>query len=265
MSSMRIMMVGDIHGNTLWLENVILPAAEMLQADVIAQVGDLGYDTVRNPSFLAAAQAAPIPFYFIDGNHENHLELAHDTAVARAAHNLTAHDPVPLGGSLIYLPRGSRVTWDGVRVAALGGARSIDRGDRAPGTSWFLEEIVNDNDLALLAAGGPCDVLLTHDIPASAPLPLGTYSEVSSVWQLELAACAEHRRRIDEAVDLVRPSLLIHGHYHRRWDGWAQRPWGRVQVCSLAEDGSDIPGNVALLRCEDGSATVHYVWVEPDS
>ncbi len=252
---MKILLVGDTHANTPWFHDVVLPAAARLDVDRLLIVGDFGYWPGRADEFLEAAASSPVPVLFIDGNHEDHPALTHDVTVARHELGLTSLDPVPLAGSLTYLPRGSRLVVEGRTLAFLGGARSIDRAWRTPGVDWFLEEAVHQTDLARLAAGGACDVLITHDAPSRTQLPLLADHEIPEVWRRERPACDEHRRRIDEACAATRPAWLVHGHYHLRWTGEAVYEWGRIEVVALAEDGTSPYENLALLdigagRCE---------------
>jgi hypothetical protein len=65
---------------------------------------------------------------------------------------------------------------------------------------------------------------------------------------------------LNEAVDAVRPDLVVHGHYHRRWTLAVEREWGRYRVVGLSEDGSDIAGNLALLECDSGSFALHSLY-----
>lgn len=251
---MRILLVGDTHANTAWWEQFVRPAAEQLAVDAICQLGDFGFWPSAS-AFLEAVATGPVPTFFLDGNHEHHVALGARVDTARALHGCGPVDPVPFGDQLWFMPRGTRVVWGGVSVAALGGARSIDRALRRVGKDWFVEEAVNDDDLALLAAHGPASVLLSHDAPAEASPPLMPRSELPGVFRAELEVCEEHRRRISEACDAVQPGLVVHGHYHVRYTDRVTRPWGGYDVLGLAEDGAGL-ANLAVLHCTDGVATV---------
>lgn len=254
---MKILLVGDTHANIHWWEQVVVPAAAYLDVDAVVQLGDFGF-WPGSQDFVDAAAATAVPVFFLDGNHEHHEHLTRTVTAARAAGGDGSvggpYDPVPLGGNLHYLPRGGRLRFDGVTVAAFGGAHSIDRAWRTPGVDWFPAEAVTGDDLARLAAGGAADVLLCHDAPASAAVPLLADRELSDVWRRERPACDAHRSRLDDALDLVRPSLVVHGHYHVRWEGTIERWWGTCRVVGLAEDGSDPGHNLAVLDCQDGGA-----------
>jgi hypothetical protein len=258
----RILLVGDTHANVMWLENVVLKAAQVLGVDAVCQLGDFGYWPEKSPLFLESARNSPVPFYFLDGNHEHHPLLNEHVAEARALHGLAGTEPVPLGGNLYYLPRGARVDWGGVQVAVLGGANSIDRGLRTEGVDWFPQEAVTASDVERLSAGGHCQVLLTHDAPSAAFLPLPV--PVERAWLRELETCERGREVLNDAVDAVQPELLVHGHYHRRWALPVVRPWGSYTVVGLSEDGSDIAGNLALLECENGGFFLRSLYELPE-
>src|SRR6266511_1602211 len=101
---MRVLLVGDTHGNALGLERAVFPAAREHAADVIFQVGDFGW-WPRSPTsaaFLDAARRAPVPLWWIDGNHEDHASPR--SASTRAAH-AGNEGLVHLGGSLFFVPR----------------------------------------------------------------------------------------------------------------------------------------------------------------
>lgn len=257
---MHVLLVGDLHDNPHWLSRIVLPAADKLAVDAIVQLGDFGY--WPNAAVPGIAAESPVPFYFLDGNHEHHPQLIEDVKVAKGSTGASEFDPVRLDRSLWYLPRGSRWTWDGVRLGALGGAHSIDRQLRKPGVSWFPQEAITSEDLARHADAGPCQVLFTHDAPLSARVPTMPRSAMSGSWRAELPACDAHRALLDEAVDSARCRYLVHGHFHVRYDSIMRRPWGDVIVVSLAEDASDLIGNMALLTCHDGVAEVQALSVD---
>lgn len=255
---MRILVVGDTHGNRRWWELEVLPRAERLEVDLICQLGDFGYWPQRHgrgSDFIAAVSASPVPVLFVDGNHEDHESLAVAVAGVRARTPLNPTSPVPLGGALVYLPRGARLVWDGVRVAALGGAHSIDRRLRSPGFDWFREESITRADLDLLASGGPTDVLLTHDVPAAAPVQGVPVEEMPNAWLGELADAHAHRLLVQEGLDSVQPSLLLHGHFHTSWYHRLERPWGECDVHGLDRDTTG-PDAFAVLECTDGRAVL---------
>jgi predicted phosphodiesterase len=254
---MRILLVGDTHGNERWWNNYISPAAEALAVDAICQVGDFGYWR-GSEDFLQAVGSSGVPVYFLDGNHEHHWYLNTEVAAARTRNGTGVGEPVALTSGLTFLPRGVRVDWDGVCVAACGGAASIDRRWRKTGVDWFPEELITDTDVAAFTSTGTVDVLLTHDAPMSAPVPLAPRNTLSPAWLEELPTCDKNRLVLEDVVDAAQPKILIHGHYHVAWTGDVTRPWGTYRAVGLAEDGTGT-ANLALLTCKDGTATVSNV------
>lgn len=130
----RLLVAGDVHGDVAWFEGLCSRSAE-LGCDAVLQLGDFGYwphvpDVLK---FLRRVTSSAVRFdqtvYWIDGNHENHAALCTLPA--------TADGFVELTDRCVYLPRGHRWTWNGVRFGALGGAFSIDWRERRVGTSWW--------------------------------------------------------------------------------------------------------------------------------
>lgn len=254
---MRVLLVGDTHGNGAWLQRVVFAAAEHHEADVILQVGDFGWwpRISLYDAFRSMARRAPVPLWWIDGNHEDHAGLARDVA---AAGGPTACGLVELGGNLSFVPRGTRLDLDGVSLLACGGAHSIDRAARTVGIDWFAEEHVTDADVDRCVEGGPVDVFIGHDAPAGWTIPdLPSDHGLPGLWRAELPACWDHRRQLARITDRVRPQLVVHGHYHSAYRVRVDAGWGPVEVVGLSEDGT--PGNLAVLDGVDGSWHIRTV------
>lgn len=202
----RVLLVGDSHGNAAFMRAACNRAAQ-LGIPVLLQLGDFGlWPGVSGNEFLAevgrAASTAGVHVCFIDGNHDDHAQIGRWP---------TRFDgPVPVGGALTYLARGRRWTWAGVRFGALGGAFSVDWRGRVPGQSWWPEEVVTDADVERL---GPdrLDVLVCHDSPAEL-----TMRSRFILAPADQSAADESRRHVQEAVDVTRPRLVVHGHWHHR-------------------------------------------------
>ncbi len=254
---MRALLVGDTHGNAAWLERAVFVAAAESSVDLIVQVGDFGWwpRSRTNDAFISVARAAPVPLWWIDGNHEDHDRLA---SAVEAAGVPNEHGAIGLGGNLSFVPRGARFELDGVTVVACGGAHSIDRRLRTGGVSWFDAEHVTDEDVERCAADGHADVLLCHDAPAGWAIPgLPSDRGLPPLWQVELAACHAHRGQLARVMDAVTPSLVVHGHYHSSYRRVLEAGWGSVDVVGLSEDGTE--GNLALLECRSGAWEIEPV------
>jgi len=235
---MRVLLVGDTHANTRWFEDVVIPVGVSHGVDAFCQLGDFGAWS-ESSEFLAAARRSPVPFYFLDGNHENHDLLGRLSAGSRA--------PVSLGGNLVYMPRASSQVWGGVRVGFLGGAVSIDRGYRTAGYDWFAGEGLSPGDVEAAADLAGCSILLTHDAPAGFELPLPPVRD--SVWLTALADCDRHRGTLAGVLDVIRPQLLVHGHYHRYWNRDVTYSWGACRVVGLSRDEGLPSEHMMLLEC----------------
>ena len=199
----RVLVVGDLHGNTAYAKKVVDHAAGA--ADAIVQVGDFGVGWRGSDRFLDALEArlaaAGVHLYWLDGNHDHLTDDYTDRP------------------HITYLPRGTRWTWWGQTWMALGGATSIDRLSRMPGTEWWPEEALTDGDVEYASRPGHVDVLVCHDAPYGANVPgVGLGPPRPCEWPLEtqLESC-EHRLKLRKVVDAVRPKLVIHGHMHRRY------------------------------------------------
>jgi predicted phosphodiesterase len=244
---MRVLLVGDTHGNAQWLERTVFAAAREHQADVIFQVGDFGW-WPRDPkgaAFVVAACRAPVPLWWIDGNHEDHKAL-HE-AIGEAVDGL-----VELGDNLFFVPRATRFDLDGVSVLACGGSHSIDRRLRTAGIDWFEDEHITDDDVLRCGAGGHADVLIAHDAPAGWTIPtLPSEAGLPELWQLELSECWAQRRQLARIMEAVTPRLVVHGHYHSGYRNQLDTGWGQIEIAGLSEDGT--AGNVALMECSAGA------------
>jgi len=195
--------IGDTHGDMIWLLS-ILDDCRRLGVRTMFQLGDWGFlwsgkhgDAVTHLGDALAKRGQEM--YFIDGNHDFHPALR-----ARQAWPANVH----------YCRRGTTRAFpnaDGrlVSVGFLGGAPSIDKGQRLEGVDWWPEEEVVPEELGTQIV----DVLMTHDAPALPPeftgLPLDSVLE---------ARCAAHRELIKQAVRTALPRRLFHGHYHYAYE-----------------------------------------------
>jgi hypothetical protein len=258
-----VLLAGDTHADWTWLDRVVLATAARLGLPAVIVVGDFGY-WARHPEFLNVARNSTanhgVETWFLDGNHEQHDLLSTDVREARTSGSGLL-DPVNVGGSLWYLPRGCRLTIGGQRVACLGGAVSIDRGERIEGDSWFAAEAVTEADLQALISGGPADVLLTHDAPSGwEPPGLALDRDLPLRRQAMLPAIADHRRLLRRGYEALQPKLLVHGHYHISYDEFVGETWDDVRVVGLNCNGTQ-----RSLRVLGGGAAGPELgpWVDP--
>ncbi len=238
----RLLVPGDTHGNCLHWEDVLLPAAQEHQVGGIVQLGDFGYWplTGEGRDYLArlssALDSSDSWIVFVDGNHEDH----------EALRKLPTRPDgfVEVTDRILWAPRGHRWTWQGVRFLALGGAYSIDRRDRKLDSGrwgWFKEEVITPEQAKRAIAGGPADVLLTHDAPAGALPTLAGMLTRYDPYTLQSA------RHVQEVAEATKPKLLLHGHWHQFQQ--VALPGQDTKVIGLSMDGTepswlvlDLPG-----------------------
>ena len=235
----RVAFAGDWHMNTAWARRAIAYAAEH-DADVILHLGDFGYtfDADFMTGVEEALADADLPLLFVDGNHEDFDHLYAWPVAENGLRRLTDH--------VWHLPRGLRWTWAGIRFLALGGATSVDRRHRVPGSSWWPQEAITTADAARAIAGGPADVLLTHDCPAGTGI--GPDPGTTSRWIPEdaMAAAEAHRALLRGVVDAVQPRRIWHGHFHRCYWTRTDLGYGPVTVHGLDCDGTRLHLNVSI-------------------
>ncbi len=217
----KMLVVGDTHGDVPFLANACKYAVRH-GADRIVQVGDWGYlwpgsKVDRLASITNVLAQFDLQMFFLDGNHEWFDRLEELGATAEAP------EMVPLSDRVTYLSRGLTWEWDGVKFMSLGGAYSIDRDVRTPWTSWWPRETIRYADVERAIDAGHVDVMFTHDAPEGVQA-LRRFLEKTTEymrscygasWDYKLdPGSRENRKMLREAVDVVRPSMLFHGHYH---------------------------------------------------
>lgn len=199
---------GDWHGDSGWALTAIRSAARKGVRTAI-HVGDFGLDW---PGAKRGRYEAKLNKYLMNlgitlvvsgGNHDNWdtLEklLVEDDGLAVMRSNIRV------------LPRGGRSLIEGLVVGGLGGAFSVDYEYRTEGKDWWPNEEPTRQEAEALIAGGPLDILITHDAPAGVPL--------EGDFQLtpELSEKANKTRGLlREVVDAMAVPHLFCGHWHQR-------------------------------------------------
>lgn len=233
----RVAICGDWHGNRGWAR-MISRALPYLAPDVttLLHLGDWWMPPNVVDEIFAETNVDRL--LVVVGNHEDYGQLTPllDTHPGEA---------VQVSTLTWILPRPARLTIGGRSVLALGGASSVDRESRQEGLTWWPDEAITDEHVAAAIAGGPADLMLTHESPAGTPVrPVQKIlrSNPHSFTKAALEASAASRARVSQVWDAVRPELLAHGHMHVAAGG--QTEDGR-RVASLGRDGHE--GNLAIL------------------
>ena len=233
----RVAVCGDWHGNVGWARTIarVFP---YLAPDVttLLHLGDWSMPEAEVDELFAETGIERI--LVTVGNHERFDQIS-------PLLDKHADHAVRVSKLTWFLPRPARLTIAGRRVLSLGGAASVDRQSRIEGLTWFPEEAVTDEHVAAAIAGGPADLMLTHEGPAGTPVRpvqeiLRTNPHKFPATALEASAAS--RARVAEVWDAVRPELLAHGHMHVPAGG--KTGDGR-RVASLGRDGQE--GNLAIL------------------
>ena len=234
----RVLLTGDVHGNTMWLTGHVLRQAKRYGCQLVLQLGDFGIWPGRGGErFLDVvdreAAKARIPVWFIDGNHEDFDQLL--------ALPLYASGLRPVRERIMHIPRGHRWSWGGREILACGGAASIDVDLRVPGRTWWPQEAITDDDVQRCVAGGAADILLSHDIQAELPLT-DPHEDLAALGSFVFQRMHDNRMRLQAIAEAVRPALQIHGHWHM--------PYERVFVRGV--DGAKV--RIVSLNCDSSAA-----------
>jgi predicted phosphodiesterase len=169
----------------------------------------------------------------VRGNHDDPNIL--NAATAATPEGLD-HPFTVLKESVFFAPDGTIWEWEGVRFAALGGARSIDWSVRKPGVEWWMDE-VTDVDAMERLKNESFQILVTHDVPAGVPLWFADRSDMPSWWDLEGAEA--HRVPLGEVVAATRPQAVISGHMHARQEAAVHVPEHDFAYKSIILDRGD--------------------------
>lgn len=246
---MKLLFAGDSHGNVRWLRS-LMELARRFDCDAIFQLGDFGYWPHREIPNMYGSRKNMIAslensmsdlwpegkLYWLDGNHENHPWLWE---------TYTETDDegfVPMSNRISYSPRGHRWEWDGVSFLSCGGAFSIDkeyrlREEKAANTLWWPTEMIRPEDVEKSVAGGPVDVLLSHDCPYGVQIPniKDDYPET-----------VENRQMLAAIVSKTQPRWIFHGHYHIQnvatigtpYEDHGELNWRACTVVGLSHEGN---------------------------
>ncbi len=250
----RVLVAGDWHSNAEWAVGVIEQLPKLLPDEpepLILHAGDFGiWPGHAGERYLRDVHAALADvgarLWFVDGNHEDHGRLYRIGKAVRGKHRVGFHyGRDDEDTRLFWLTRGHRWTWHDRTWLALGGATSVDRTIRTTGKNWWAGEAITERDARAAIDPGRADVMLTHDCPDNVPMPLPAAPD----WW-EMGPAHEHRELLGRVVDEVRPSWLIHGHYHLTHQQTVQRDYGPLQVTGLDMDGA-LRGNYRVLNVRD--------------
>ncbi len=251
---MKILFVGDTHGDERCARRVA-DYAKSHGVERIMQVGDFGYwprieqgrGFLRGVDRVAAEMG--IPWWFIDGNHEDHsllhlLPVDEETGVSMVTDHVS------------FIPRGHRWEWDGVSFVSVPGATSVDRVFRVEGESWFENETLTQEQADVISGAGPADVVVAHDAPHGVPflethlqtdVPAGLRRAARLFPAEDLNRSEEYRRLLRGVFNTVRQSLWVHGHHHVAYES----TWMECRMVGLSDNGTPVAQQCMVFDTAD--------------
>lgn len=254
----RVLVVGDLHANTGAALQVIDYAATA-GADLVLQMGDYGWwpNDQRGQGFIRKVEkrlaVRGLDLWWIDGNHEHFDRLLARPIDADGRRQMSEH--------VWHLPRGFRWRWSQAVWVAVGGAVSVDKAFRTEGKTWFAGEELTDEEAEAIIAGGPADVVVSHDAPLGVPFLRNLLRQERPAWRREsewptglIMRSDEHQRRVRRVVDGVRATRVFHGHHHIRYSDVLPAAHGSVLVEGLGMDLDPLAAR-CLLVDGDGHPT----------
>jgi predicted phosphodiesterase len=239
--------VGDVHGDVSFASKV-MKAANANGVHHIFQVGDFGvWD--HHPDGLyfldkvnENAELRDVYWWVVLGNHENYDSIERYQAESQGS-MIHLRDRIRVLGN-----KSGMVELDGLKIAACGGAYSIDKARRTPGSSWWPQEMTTYGDVErlrnLVDIHGQPDILLTHDAPSSLPGWPG--------FMKDDPASNANRQMMDAVWDITRPKYWFHGHYHRALQ------YGHEGTFVVGLDMNGNGNSVVALNNDDGDVSWEY-------
>lgn len=257
----RALVAGDTHGNAKWALRLAGLAAHHSCQGII-QLGDFGYwsHVPKGEDFLDKVDQS-LGYFGLwllvsPGNHENHALLRR--------HPLRDDGLWWLRDHIAVAPFGTRWTWRGVRLGAIGGAYSIDKDLRTPGIDWWPGEEPAEADAARLG-DEPLDILVCHDVPLGGEPELTESLRGYAAWR-----AVATRRLLLDVVKRLHPGVVLHGHWHVRHSktlGWldsdaseaaGEMVWAETTIEGLAADIQANTGSWGVLRL-DGDGQYEFL------
>lgn len=231
---------GDWHGNTMWAANM----PYLLKEEGVTHIfhaGDFGFrfDFDFRDQLENALRDNDIMLYFVDGNHDYHDWIWAHEEDRNGFNRISEH--------VRYIPRGHRFkVWDKTFMG-LGGATSVDKDWRTQSglrAEWWSTEQIRTIDVNNAVEGGPVDVMICHDAPSGIPIPGITYENGIQFFPHHALMEADwHRDRVRYVVDMVKPKLFVHGHYHVNYEFTT---YDDMRVIGLDMDGTSPAKNIHL-------------------
>lgn len=247
--SSEVVVAGDWHSNRSWaMRSFDRIASGASDARIVLHLGDFNLGSGPYPeAFLNQVNASCVArsieaFLITPGNHDDWIRLA-------THEDWRAGLPAQLHERVWVLPRGYRFAIGGRDFLSFGGAASLDRLDRVPGSDWSPDEVASPEVFDLVAAQGSAHVMLTHEAVdgATAVTAFIEAGRNPSRWPPQTLLESAYSRSLTTGLwNAVSPPVLFHGHMHEKGIGVMDD--GR-RVYAVASD--ERAGNLGSLRLGD--------------
>jgi predicted phosphodiesterase len=242
---MRFCVAGDAHGrlNEMYDDVLAFERHLGLRFDAVLHVGDFGiwpnaasldratreHDGAGDfPSWLERKKAAPLPIYFIKGNHEDFEWLERQTSL----------EILP---NLTYLPNGTTIDIGRVIVGGIGGCFGPSNYDRpSQDLRGVARRHFTRDEVERVSQQSGIDILL-HDAPG------GVETVKSHPFQGERRYLS-NAAGLRTAVQKAKPKICFFGHHHVRFDAEVDG----VRCVGLNAVG--YPGSLVAGTIEKGSS-----------
>lgn len=252
------MIAGDIHGNLKHFKNTLLKRAVAEGITTIVQVGDFGF-TWPNRAWKINGDLQivsnllvrhGITMWVILGNHEWY-DWLEDQGIFE-----DDDEPKEIKPNIVHMPRGYSWEFQGVKMLALGGAVSVDRGPLCPSVFrdqyWWPQEAITYPQVNRACDQGKVDIMFTHDAPETDGSKLNRL-----LWDAGHKvdrASRSNRQAVTAVMQATQPDYLFHGHYHHRYNDEV----AGVRVVGLDRDKSGHRSFVILDLDEYKEGTVEW-------
>lgn len=183
---------------------------ELTKNDYVIICGDFGgiwYGNEKDNYWLNWLEKKNFTTLFVDGNHENFAALSQYEECSWNGGKVQFIRP-----SVIHLMRGYVFDLEGIKIFAMGGARSSDRMFRTIGKSWWPQEMPNAEEIRrarqnLAINDNQVDIMITHDAPQS----------IARMIDFAKSEDDELMPFFDELRNTVGYRHWYFGHFHEDW------------------------------------------------
>lgn len=206
----RVFIRGDLHGK---IEPLLFNNLD--KDDILIILGDFGLiwdKDSRIVQFIINVIEKEIPYTvaFIDGNHENFIQIKNFTKKIEKWHGGLIDR---ISNNLIHLRRGEIYNFNDKRIGVCGGANSIDKIWRVEGLSWWAEEEITDEDIENfknnLKNDKYIDIMLTHDCPENLVPMVKLYSKINDNKKI-----SNSQKQLEKIYKMINFDKWYFGHWH---------------------------------------------------